>query len=86
MRYIRRRLREAREAKGLSQKSLGIEAGIDEFVASTRVNRYEAGIHQPDYQTLSNMAEVLGLPTAYFYAKDDRLAQLIVEFHSKHQA
>jgi transcriptional regulator with XRE-family HTH domain len=78
-----RRLREAREAKGLSQKGLGIEAGIDEFVASTRVNRYEAGIHQPDYQTLSSMAEVLGLPTAYFYAEDDRLARLIADFHAK---
>jgi DNA-binding XRE family transcriptional regulator len=78
-----RRLREAREAKGLSQKTLGIEAGIDEFVASTRVNRYEAGVHQPDYQTLTNLAEVLGLPTAYFYAEDDRLAQMIADFDAK---
>ena len=80
-----RRLREAREAKGLSQKTLGIEAGIDEFVASTRVNRYEAGIHQPDYQTLTNLAGVLGLPTAYFYAEDDRLARVIIDFSSKHR-
>lgn len=80
-----RRLREAREAKGLSQKTLGIEAGIDEFVASTRVNRYEAGVHQPDYQTLTNLAEVLELPTAYFYAEDDRLARLIAEFKTKNQ-
>lgn len=77
-----RRLREAREAKGLSQRSLGIEAGIDEFVASTRINRYETGVHQPDYQTLRLLAEVLGLPTAYFYAEDDRLASLIADFGS----
>lgn len=77
-----RRLREAREAKGLSQRSLGIEAGIDEFVASTRINRYETGVHQPDYQTLSLLAEVLGLPTAYFYAEDDQLAAMIAKFAS----
>lgn len=78
-----RRLRQAREAKGLSQRSLGIKAGIDEFVASTRINRYEKGIHQPDYQTLSLLAEVLSLPTAYFYAEDDLLANLIVDFYLK---
>lgn len=78
-----RRLREAREAKGLSQRNLGIEAGIDEFVASTRVNRYETGVHQPDYQTLRHMAEALDLPTAYFYAEDDQLAKLIADFHKE---
>lgn len=31
------------------------------------------------YQTLANMVEVLGLPTACFYAEDDRLARLIAE-------
>lgn len=78
-----RRLREAREAHNISQRSLGIEAGLDEFVASTRVNRYETGVHQPDLQTLQRLAAVLGLPTAYFYAEDDDLAQLISEFKSK---
>jgi len=78
-----RRLREAREARGISQKTLGIQAGIDEFVASTRVNRYEAGVHQPDLQTLQRIAQVLELPVAYFYAEDDELAQLIKDF--KHQ-
>lgn len=38
-----KRLKEARTAAGLSQKKLGIAAGIDEFVASTRINRYEKG-------------------------------------------
>ena len=33
-----RRLKEARLAAGFSQKNLGIAAGIDEFVASTRIN------------------------------------------------
>lgn len=78
-----RRLREAREAYGISQRNLGIEAGLDDFVASTRVNRYETGVHQPDLQTLQRLADVLGLPVAYFYAEDDELARLIAEFKGK---
>lgn len=78
-----RRLREAREAYGISQRNLGIEAGLDEFIASTRVNRYETGVHQPDLQTLQRLAKVLGLPLAYFYAEDDELARLIADFKGK---
>ena len=78
-----RRLREAREARDISQRSLGIEAGLDEFVASTRVNRYETGVHQPDLQTLQRLAAVLKLPVAYFYAEDDELAQLIADFKGR---
>lgn len=59
-----RRLHEAREACGISQRNLGIEAGLDEFVASIRVNRYETGVHQPDLQTLQQLASLLGLPPA----------------------
>jgi len=75
-----RRLREAREVCGISQRNLGIDAGLDDFVASTRVNRYETGVHQPDLQTMQQLAKVLDLPVAYFYAEDDELAQLIKDF------
>lgn len=75
-----RRLREAREAYGISQKGLGIKAGLDEFVASTRINRYETGVHQPHLQTLQRLARALGLPVAYFYAESDELAALIAAF------
>jgi len=75
-----RRLKEARLAAGFSQKNLGIAAGIDEFVASTRINRYEQGIHEADAVTMANLAKVLDIPTAYFYAEDDRLAQMILVF------
>ena len=77
-----RRLREARKAKGLSQRALGVQAGISESSASARINRYETGAHQPDYQTLSKLANTLGLPTAYFYAEDDTLAEVIATYHS----
>jgi transcriptional regulator with XRE-family HTH domain len=56
---------------------------LDEFVASTRVNRYETGVHQPDLQTLQRLAAVLKLPAAYFYAEDDELAQLIADFKAR---
>ena len=75
-----RRLKDARIKAGLSQKRLGIEAGIDEFVASTRINRYERGVHQADEATAILLAHVLGVPLAYFYAEDDSLAEMILGF------
>jgi transcriptional regulator with XRE-family HTH domain len=79
------RLREARETYGISQRNLGIQAGLDEFVASTRVNRYETGVHQPDLQTLQRIADVFDLPVAYFFAEDDGLAEVILDFHRSKQ-
>ena len=46
---VARRLKEARVRAGLSQKQLGIKAGIEEFSASPRINQYERGKHTPDY-------------------------------------
>lgn len=75
-----KRLKTARLAAGLSQKRLGIEAGLDEFVASTRVNRYERGVHEPDPLVAAQLAKALGVPRAYFYADDPALARLILAF------
>lgn len=75
------RLKQARLAAGLSQKMLGIEAGIDAFVASTRINRYELGIHKPDLLTVRKLAEVLKVPVAFFYADtDDEIAELLFRY------
>lgn len=75
-----KRLKQARVAAGLSQKSLGIEAGIDQFVASTRINRYELGVHKPDLLTARNLANVLRVPVAFFYADEDEIADLIYRY------
>lgn len=75
-----RRLKEARIAAGLSQKQLGIEAGLDPSVASTRINRYELGVHKADLVIVQKLAKVLGVPVAYLYADDDGLARLIREY------
>ena len=81
-----RRLKEARAATGISQKTLGIRAGLDEFVASTRINRYERGVHPPDPETAAMLANVLGVPRAFLYAESDRMARLILAFNALNAA
>ncbi|ORM73890.1 transcriptional regulator [Pantoea wallisii] len=75
-----RRLKQARLAKHFSQKGLGIAAGIEEFSASARINRYELGVHKPDLLTLQLLAKALDVPAAYFLAENDRLAEMILAF------
>jgi len=77
---VGKRIREARLRAGLSQKQLGVKAGIDEFVASPRVNQYERGKHAPDFSTAERLAKVLGVPVPYFYAREDPLAVWILAF------
>lgn len=77
---FQRRLRQAREARQLSQKSLGIEAGIDPFVASARINRYEQGVHEPDLATIQRLAKALQVPLAYLFALDEEQASVILAF------
>lgn len=77
---IRKRLKEARTVAGLSQKKLGIAAGMDEFSASASMNHYETGRHTPDYSMLKRIAKVLKLPIANFYAEADELAESIKVF------
>lgn len=74
------RLKKARLDKGLSQKQLGILAGIDEFAASPRMNRYEKGVHQASIDIVQQIASVLGVPLAYFYTEDDALAELVMRW------
>ena len=45
------RLLEARTLKGISQKGLGIQLGMEPGSASGRMNHYEKGRHTPDYPT-----------------------------------
>jgi transcriptional regulator with XRE-family HTH domain len=78
-----KRLKEARTAKGFSQKQLGIQAGIDQFVASARMNQYERGVHTPDFKTVKAIAEVLTVPTAYFFCEEDELANIVINWSQK---
>ncbi|POE02240.1 helix-turn-helix domain-containing protein [Pectobacterium odoriferum] len=76
------RLKDARLLRGLSQKGLGIAAGIDEFVASARINRYEKGVHEASIETAQQLAEALDVPLAYFYTENDELAEMMLAFLS----
>jgi transcriptional regulator with XRE-family HTH domain len=73
-------MKAARQLSGLSQMQLGIRAGIDASSASARINQYERGKHVPDFLTVCNLAKVLCVPSAYFYAEEDALAELISLF------
>ncbi len=77
---VARRLKEARLLAGISQKKLGIKAGIDEFTASARINQYEKGAHMPNLLTLTHLAQAMHVPVAYFYCEDMELARLIADF------
>lgn len=41
------------------------------------MSRYENGVHEPPLQFVEAIAKVVGVPAAYFYCSDDRLADLI---------
>lgn len=74
---ISKRLKEARLEAKLSQKQLGIAIGIDQFVASPRMNQYETGKHVPDFDVVERIAKALKVPSAFFYTIDDDLAELL---------
>lgn len=75
------RLRQAREAAGLSQRQLGIVAELDVTVASPRINQYEQGRHMPNLRMLERLGEVLDRPLPWFYTVDDELAELLLAWH-----
>jgi ribosome-binding protein aMBF1 (putative translation factor) len=74
-----RRLREARTRVGLTQEKLGINAGLDELVASSRMNHYEQGVHEPDFTMILRLAKSLGVSAAFFFCEDDGLAEQVWE-------
>ncbi|TPV34409.1 helix-turn-helix domain-containing protein [Pantoea anthophila] len=76
------RLRQARKKAGLSQKDLGIRAGMDEGSASGRMNHYEKGRHIPDIDMLKKLASELGVPLSYFFCEDELSAELVCLFNN----
>jgi transcriptional regulator with XRE-family HTH domain len=77
---IPKRIKEARIAKDISQRRLGLLIGFEQSVASARMNHYEQGKRVPDFQTLEKMAEKLGVPVAYFFCTSDNMAELVKAF------
>ena len=81
MSVFSKRLKEARKEAGLSQEKLGVLAGIDEASASARMNHYERDKHEPDFSMVERLAKVLNISEAYFYTKDEDIAQVIIQMH-----
>lgn len=65
----------------MSQRDLGVKAGLDPSVASPRINQYERDRHIPNPAVLGQLGAVLDVPVAYFFAVDDDLAQAIMAIH-----
>ena len=74
---ISRWLKEARLTTGISQKKLGIIAGMNKHLAGVRINQYENGKRIPNFLTLKKIAKVLLVPVVYFYTEDDMTAQFL---------
>ena len=75
-----RRLKEARQRLDISQTAVGIAAAVDPSVASTRFNRDEKGVHEPDMETAARIADVLNVPLPWLFTSDENLAELILNF------
>ena len=76
-----KRLKEARKKIGISQKELGVLAGVDEFSASSRVNHYEKGNHAPSFAMSKQFAEILKIPTSFLYEENDGIAAMLLLFY-----
>jgi transcriptional regulator with XRE-family HTH domain len=81
-----KRLKEARVRLGISQKTLGTLAGIDEFSASARMNQYEKGKHAPDYAMAKRLAAVLKVPCSYLYEENDDIAAMLMLYYKLDEA
>lgn len=77
---VPKRLLDARTWAGLSQKALGIQAGLDPSVASPRINQYERGVHVPSFPMLAAISRVLKIPVAFFYCQDEDSASLLLAY------
>jgi len=78
---VGRRIKELREELGWSQEKIGVAIGIDESSSRARISRYELGVHEPPVPTTRLIAEALGVPLAYMYCEDDKVAALLLALH-----
>lgn len=77
-----RRLKQARELRGLSQRALGalVDEDQDKDRGAVRVNRYEQQVNKADMDRAAELAKALDVPLAYLFADADDLAELILKF------
>ncbi|WP_082648329.1 helix-turn-helix domain-containing protein [Lysobacter capsici] len=74
-----KRLREARLAKGWTLAHMGELLDMGEpNTAAPRLSRYERGRSEPNIEVVEQLAKLLDLPEAYFFAASDILAEAIL--------
>lgn len=72
------RLLQARQLRGLSQRSLGDRMGLGKAKGSSRINRYEHQVTAIGFDNLGTLAQVLDVPVAYLLADDAAMANAIL--------
>ncbi|SHF59576.1 MULTISPECIES: helix-turn-helix domain-containing protein [Marinomonas] len=73
------RLKSARKLAKLTQEKLSNKLGFDDRSHGTaRISQYETGKHAPDFAMAKKMADALGVPVAYLYCDEEKLADLIL--------
>lgn len=78
-----RRLKEARERSGLSQRRLGLMIGYRLPKCSIYINRWEREARMPkELETIEKLAKVLQVPAPYFFCEDEELAELLIAWGS----
>jgi len=70
-----------REDLGWSQEKIGVAIGIDESSSRARISRYELGVDEPPVPTARLIASAMGVPLAYMYCEDDKVAALLLALH-----
>lgn len=78
---VPKRLKEAREAAGLSQEKLAQLVDLESVNSRSRISNYEAGRFAPPFEFVCRVADVLGYPEYYFYTVNDVTAQILLQLH-----
>ncbi|WP_411704859.1 helix-turn-helix domain-containing protein [Edaphovirga cremea] len=80
---VPKRLKEAREAAGLSQEKLSELIGVEGVNTRSRLSNYEVGRFTPPFYFVIRVAKALDYPEGYFYTIDDDFAENMLQFHRK---
>ena len=72
------RLRQARLLRGLSQREVGVQMGLDKDTASARISRYESESMAISLESLFSLADALQVPAAYLLASSAAMADAIL--------
>lgn len=78
---VPKRLKEAREAAGMTQESLSQLVGVEGINSRSRLSSYEVGRTEPPYSLIVKIARALDYPEGYFYTMDDAFAASMLQAH-----